>query len=67
MVRLNVTMSEELYKTLDAISEQDQQTKSEILRKALYLFEVAREGKNEGKRLTLVDEDGKETTEIVGL
>ena len=67
MIRLNVTMSEDLYKKLDEISEQDQQTKSEILRKALYLFEVAREGKHAGKRLTLVDANGKETTEIVGL
>ncbi len=67
MIRLNVTMSEDLYEKLDTISEQDHQTKSEILRKALYLFEVARQGKREGKKLTLVDENSMATTEIVGL
>lgn len=67
MVRLNVTLSPDLSKKLDQMAEESSQSKSEILRKALTLFEVAREAKNEGKKLTLVDPKGGVSTEIIGL
>lgn len=37
------------------------------MRKALTLFEVARDGKRDGKKLTLMDRDGQVATEIMGL
>jgi len=67
MVRLNVTLSSDLSRKLDQIAEESSQSKSEILRKALTLFEVAREGRAEGKKLTLVDSKAGTTTEIIGL
>ena len=67
MHRLNVTISEDFAKKLDAIATDSQQSKSEIFRKALTLFDVARDGQREGKKLALIDKDGKVTTEIVGL
>ena len=41
--------------------------KSEILRKALTLFVLARDGKRHGKNLALVGEGGQVATEIFGL
>ena len=52
---------------LEQISSSESQTsKSEILRKALTLLDVAREGKRAGKKLALVGDGGGVTTEIVG-
>ena len=67
MVRLNVTISDDLAETLDKISTESQTSKSEVLRKALVLFEVARDGKRDGKKVALIDRDGHVATEIVGL
>jgi predicted transcriptional regulator len=67
MIRLNVTISDDLAATLDAIASESETSKSEIFRKALTLYEVAREGKRDGKKLTMVDRDGRQVTEIIGL
>ncbi|MBF0304501.1 MAG: ribbon-helix-helix protein, CopG family [Alphaproteobacteria bacterium] len=67
VVRLNMTISDDLAQALDRMAAESQQSKSELLRKALTLFEVAREGKREGKKLALMDRDGHVETEIVGL
>jgi metal-responsive CopG/Arc/MetJ family transcriptional regulator len=67
MIRLNISILDDLAKKLDELSGESQTTKSEILRKALTLFDVAREGKRHGKMLALVGEGGQVTTEIVGL
>jgi predicted transcriptional regulator len=49
MIRLNLTVSDELARRLDELSGESQTSKSEILRKALTLFDIAREGKRPGK------------------
>lgn len=67
MVRLNLTISDDLAKALDQMATKGQTSKSEVLRKALTLFEVARDGVAEGGSLALVDADNKVTTRIVGL
>jgi predicted transcriptional regulator len=67
MVRVNLSMSDNLAAKLDAIAAETEQSKSEIFRKALTLFEVAHEGIREGKKLALVDRDGRVATEFVGL
>jgi predicted transcriptional regulator len=67
MIRLNITISDDLAAKLDELSGESQTSKSEILRKALTLFDLAREGKRHGKKLALVGEGGQVTTEIVGL
>lgn len=67
MVRMNITISDNLASELDALSAQDDTSKSEILRKALTLFALAREGKREGKKLALIGNNGQVATEIVGL
>lgn len=67
MVRRNVKIPDDFAGKLGVMAEASDQTKSEILRKALTLFEAAREGKREGKKLALVNQKDKITTEIVGL
>ena len=67
MIRLNISISDDLAAKLDELSGESQTTKSEILRKALTLFDLAREGKRQGKKLALVGEGGQVATEIVGL
>lgn len=66
MVRLNLNVSDDLNQALERMAAETETTKSEILRKALTLYEVAREGSKEGKKISLVDGD-KVVTEIVGL
>ena len=53
MIRLNITISDDLAAKLDELSGESQTTKSEILRKALTLFGLAWEGKRDGKKLAL--------------
>jgi predicted transcriptional regulator len=65
MVRMNITMSDELAERLNMLANNS--TKSEILRKALTLFVIAQEGKHEGKKLALIERDSQNITEIVGL
>jgi metal-responsive CopG/Arc/MetJ family transcriptional regulator len=67
MIRLNISISDDLAAKLDELSGESQTTKSEILRKALTLFVLARDGKRHGKNLALVGEGGQVATEIVGL
>jgi len=67
MIRMNITISDDLAERLNALSEQSDTSKSEIFRKALTLFDLAQEGKREGKKLALVGSGGQVMTEIVGL
>lgn len=67
MVRMNITISDDLADKLNALSNQSDTTKSEIFRKALTLFDIAQEGKRDGKKLALVGNGGQIVTEIVGL
>jgi len=67
MIRLNISISDDLAAKLDELSGESQTTESEILRKALTLFDLAREGKRYGKKPAFVGEGGQVTTEIVGL
>ena len=67
MVRMNITISDELAKKLDILSDQSDSSKSEIFRKALTLFDLAQEGKREGKKLALIGNGSQNITEIIGL
>jgi predicted transcriptional regulator len=67
-VRFNVVLSDELNRAIDQAAEETETNKSEILRKALQLFLAAREGKQRGLKLGLVEpKTEKLQTEIVGL
>ncbi|MEY4756476.1 MAG: hypothetical protein RJA34_1374 [Pseudomonadota bacterium] len=67
-VRFNVVLSDDLNREIDRVAEEAETNKSEILRKALQLFLAAREGKQRGLKLGLVEpESEKMHTEIIGL
>lgn len=67
-VRFNVVLSDDLNRAIDQAAEETETNKSEILRKALQLFLAAREGKQRGLKLGLVEpKTEKLQTEIIGL
>ncbi len=67
-VRFNVVLSDDLNREIDEAVQKSETSKSEILRKALQLYLAAREGKERGLKLYLVEsKTDKLQTEIVGL
>ncbi len=66
--RYNLVLSDDLNRELERVVEQAETSKSEILRKALQLYLAAREGKQAGMKLGLVDPETRSLkTEFVGL
>jgi predicted transcriptional regulator len=67
-VRFNVVLSDDLNREIDRAASESESNKSDILRKALQLYLAARDGKQRGLKLGLVEPDsGELQTEIVGL
>jgi predicted transcriptional regulator len=67
-VRFNIVLSDDLNHEIDKAAEETESNKSEIMRKALQLYLAAREGKQRGLKLGLVEpKTDKLQTEIVGL
>ncbi|MCA1634427.1 MAG: DNA-binding protein [Acidobacteria bacterium] len=66
-VRLSLDISPELNTLLEEIASKTGGTKSDVLRKAIALMEVAVDGKRRGLKLGLAEKDQPLTTEIVGL
>jgi predicted transcriptional regulator len=66
--RFNLVLSDDLNRAIDAVVEESETTKSEILRKALQLYLAAREGTQRGLKLGLIDRKTQQVqTEIIGL
>lgn len=67
-VRFNVVISDDLNREIEKAAASAETNKSEILRKALQLFLAARDGKERGLKLGLVEPTTeKMQTEIIGL
>ncbi len=66
-VRLNLVITRKLDETLEKLANANGTNKSEILRKALALFEVANEAREHGNKLGILSKDRQVLTEIVGL
>ena len=66
-VRLSLAVSPELNHRLEQLAEASHTTKSEILRKAIALFDVVAEAKTEKKRFGILDQNKQLVTEIVGI
>ncbi len=66
-VRLSLTVSPELNERLEQLAAKSHSSKSEILRKALALFDVATEAKEMHQRLGVFDQNRQIVTEIVGI
>lgn len=67
-VRLNVVLSDDLSRAIDRAAAESETNKSEIFRKALQLYLAARDGRQRGLTLGLVEPSTQKLqTEIVGL
>lgn len=66
-VRLNLVITKQLDAMLEKLAGEKGTNKSEILRKALALYEVASDAKAHGNKLGIVSKDRQVLTEIVGL
>lgn len=66
-VRLSLTLSPELNERLEQLASSGYTTKTEILRKAIALYDVVAEAKSEKKRVGILDQDKHLLTEIVGI
>ena len=66
-IRLSLAVSPQLNERLEQLAAAGHTTKSEILRKAIALFDVVAEAKSEKKRFGILDQDKRLVTEIVGI
>lgn len=67
-VRFNVVLSDELNREIDRAAADSETSKSEVFRKALQLYLAARDGRQRGLKLGLVEPVTQTLqTEIVGL
>lgn len=66
-VRLSLELSPAFAVALEHIALASGTTKSDVLRRAIALMQVAVEAKNTGQTLALVDADGRVVTRVVGL
>ncbi len=66
-VRLSLVVSPELNETLEELAERSHSSKSDVLRKAIALFDVAAQAKQKDQRIGILDRDDKVVKEIVGI
>jgi predicted transcriptional regulator len=65
--RLNVNISDELNARLDTLAAQSGSTKSELLRKAIVLMDLAVTESKQGHKLGILDDKRHVLREIVGV
>lgn len=66
-IRLSLAVSPELNERLEMLASNGHMSKSEVLRKAIALFDVVAEAKSEKKRFGILDQNKQLVTEIVGI
>lgn len=66
-VRLNLVINKQLDDLLEQRAEETASSKSEILRKALTLYEVAYDAQKKGEHLGVLNSDRQVLREIVGI
>lgn len=66
-LRMNVQISKELTELIDAIADDASANRSEVIRQALALMEVAHKAKQSGKHIGIVSDPSKLEREIIGI
>lgn len=66
-VRLSLDVSPELNETLERLATSMHGTKSEVLRKAIALMDVAVRAKQDGQRIGIAGPNQQLTSEIIGI
>ena len=59
-------LSEEMNSTLEDLAHRTDDTKADILNKAVGLYKLASDATREGKRVVIVDDNQEQENEIVG-
>jgi hypothetical protein len=67
MVRMSLNISPQMAEKLEKMSEESHSSKSDVLRKALILMDIALDSQKEGLQIAIVDKDGKKVSGILGL
>ena len=67
IVRLSLDITPELNDLLNDLALKTGGTKSDVLRKAIALIEIAVDAKRRGKKFGIAEKDQPLTTEIVGI
>ena len=67
VVRMSLNISPELNDKLERMSEESHTSKSDILRKAIFLMDLAIDSKKHGNKLAVVNSEGQKVTDIVGV
>ena len=65
-VRLNLQLSEELYKELDDMASDTATTRSDVVRRALALLKAAHTGKKSGRHLGFAKNPDRLDQELIG-
>ncbi len=65
-VRVSLDVSPELFAKLQSMARDMRGTKSDVLRKALALMDVALDARKRGKKIGIADSSDQLTTEIIG-
>jgi predicted transcriptional regulator len=66
-VRLSLVVTADLNDTLTQLAEKTGETKSDVLRKAITLMEMAVDARQRGRKVGIVEKDQTVMTEIVGI
>jgi predicted transcriptional regulator len=66
-IRLNVNVTDELNNRLDSLAERNGTTKSEMLRRAIALLDLAAVEKDKGNCLAIANQERTVLREIVGV
>ncbi len=66
-IRLSLDVSPELNRLIEDIADRTDGTKSDVLRRAIALMDVAVRASESGKKVGVAEADGLLTTEFVGL
>jgi len=66
-VKMSLHLSPETNDMLEQLSQDNHLTKSDLLRKALALMQVALKNKKKGNHLVVLNDKGEKEGEIVGL
>lgn len=66
-VRLNVNITNALNERLDQLAEQSGTTKSELLRKAIVLMDLAVTERSQGHKIGILDDKQHVLREIIGV
>lgn len=67
VVRMSLNISPELAEKLEKMSEESHSSKSDVLRKAIYLMDIAIDSKKEGNQLAVVNKNGQKVSGILGV